>query len=113
MTGSTWFCHCGEPDCSVQIDIERVVEGHCTYIAFESSDDESGRRGCMFVPVVFLAEMFDLPEQDQYIEWQDDLGYFGLDCYGGEMEINTELGYTSLPIDEEFIKMLRKEVFDE
>lgn len=111
---STWFCSCGEPTCkNTYIELERIVDelAHMTWLQFRTGDDD-GARSIFDVPVIHLAMMFDLPEQERYIESATDLGWLVLDCYSGDFDLETPDGYTSLLIDEEFIIMLREEVFD-
>ena len=112
-TGSTWFCDCGEPTCkNTYIDLERIVdeEAHITWLEFRTGDDD-GARSIFSMPVVFLADMLDQPEEQQQICYGDPNNRLELDCCGGEFSLETVDGYTSLLIDEEFITMLKEEVY--
>ncbi len=108
MSG-TWFCNCGKPTCrNTYIDLERVAEERMSYIRFRTGDDD-GERSVFDVPVVLLAMMFDAPEAEQQVEYGNDYGFLALDCYGGDFDMETPDGYTSLLIDDEFIVMLKGE----
>lgn len=112
MSGSTWFCGCGQPTCkNTFIDMGRVAEEHITYVEFQTGDDD-GTRSVFSVPVVLLAEMLDQPEEQRQLDFGGKYGWIYIDCDNGDFDLETPDGYTSLLVDEEFIKMLKQEVFN-